>query len=146
MEGWYYLHTNGDLIYKGAAYTSRADFHESSFVRAYWPFTPDDRENAWTILVEALAAGARPARVLELAETWGCDDGDGLVYASRVGVLVERVGSVRWQAGTGHAANIGEGTSVLEALTELALKLGYRPAKTWGASFPNLVHLAGAPA
>ena len=42
VEGWYYLHANGDLIYKGAAYTNVGDFRESDLVRAFWPVEPDD--------------------------------------------------------------------------------------------------------
>jgi hypothetical protein len=34
IEGWYYLHTNGDLIYKRELGETAADIRESSFARA----------------------------------------------------------------------------------------------------------------
>ena len=57
IEGWYYLHENGSLIYKRELGGTAADIRESSFARAMWSYDPRDRENAWTMLVEAKAAG-----------------------------------------------------------------------------------------
>ena len=76
IEGWYYLHTNGALLYKRGFLGTVADIRESSFVRALWSFDPSDRECAWAILVEASAAGADADRASELAALWGCDDDD----------------------------------------------------------------------
>ena len=84
-EGWYYLHTNGELIYKRELGGTAADIRESDFARGLWPCDPGDRELAWRIVVEALAAGANKARVLELAAKWQCDDEDAETYAERVG-------------------------------------------------------------
>ena len=56
MNGWYYLHTNGELIYKPAA--SDPDF-SSPFVRKHWAFDVSDRKDAWTVLLEALAFGGK---------------------------------------------------------------------------------------
>src|ERR1700749_2162744 len=85
--GWYYLHDNGDLLYKrnmdgGEA----ADFRESSFVRQFWPIDINDRESAWQILIEASALGADVGRIKELAALWKCDDADAQRYAEAVGV------------------------------------------------------------
>lgn len=44
FEGYYYLHVNGELIYKGAAYTDISDFRESDLVRCFWTVDTDDRE------------------------------------------------------------------------------------------------------
>ena len=52
----YYLHTNGELIHKNYTEGIEADFRESDFVKAFWVLDPEDRETAWTLLVEALAA------------------------------------------------------------------------------------------
>ena len=70
LEGWYYLHTNGSLIYKRELGETAADIRESDFARAMWPMDPTDRAGAWNVLVEALALGADAARVKELAAKW----------------------------------------------------------------------------
>lgn len=134
IEGWYYLHANGDLIYKGAAYTSVSDFHESDLVRAFWPCHPDDRENAWTILVEALAGGARLEKVRELADRFGCTDDDAQEYARRIDVALAPTDDGRWAASPaplvlGRDSVGGVGETALQALAALAGALGYRPSK-----------------
>lgn len=138
--GWYYLHVNGELIYKGGHYTSPIDLRDSDFVRAFWRCDGgDDREQAWTIVVEALAAGANPDRVRELVEKWGCTDEDAQEYAHRVNVMLRMDGD-QWCATREDFVNLQEspagfGTRAYEALAELAKALGYVPAKMWGMSF-----------
>lgn len=142
LEGWYYLHVNGDLIYKGATYTNVGDFRESDFVRAFWPVSPDDREQAWTLIVEALAGGARPEKVRELADKWGCTDEDAQEYAARVNVDLERRAD-GWEASPeGSPEVVGQGGNAYQALAALAVALGYAPSKMWGHSFASLVHRA----
>lgn len=141
-EGWYYLHTNGELIYKGAAYTSIADFRESDLVRAFWPCDPEDRETGWRIVVESLAAGANPERVRELAEEWGCTDEDAEQYADRLGLRLFMDGD-QWCAVRADFYDLGDspagfGHRAYEALAELAKELGYVPAKMWGPEFARL--------
>lgn len=146
MEGWYYLHENGELIYKRELGGTAADIRESDFARGMWPIDPTDREGAWTILVEGLAAGAKAERIKELADKWKCTDEDGLIYANRVGAKVQRDGD-QWFATRSDFQNIQEspsgfGPTVLEAMSALAKELGYRPAKMWGASFADLLNRA----
>ncbi len=86
MDGWYYLHTNGELIYKRDLDGTAADIRESTFARALWPMEPSDREGAWRILIEGLAAGANPERVKELAKKWECTDKDAEILADRWGI------------------------------------------------------------
>jgi hypothetical protein len=143
MEGWYYLHENGDLIYKPEHGGTAADIRDSDFARGLWPMDPTDRAGAWRILVEGLAAGANAQRVKALADKWGCDDEDGMIYADRVGALIQKDGS-QWMASRKDFVNVQEsvvgfGASVYEALAELAKGLGYRPSKMWGATFPDLL-------
>ena len=58
MKHIYYLHENGDLIHKGKIDGSiAADIRESPFARGLWFLDTDNREDAWSILVEALAGG-----------------------------------------------------------------------------------------
>lgn len=152
-EHLYYLHTNGDLIYKRDIDGSQAaDIRESPFARGLWFIDLEDREDAWTLLVEALAAGANKERVQELAEKWGCDDEDAETYAKRLGFEV-------WLGGDWYCANradfdveksltdpehhpLGTGDTALFAIADLAKKLGYRPSKTgWAPRFAALVHV-----
>lgn len=145
MDGYYYLHENGDLIYKRALDGGQvADLRESDLVKAFWSIDLTDREDAWTVLVEALAAGAKPERVRQLATKWGCSNEDAAVYAERVGCVVKTDSHPSdWFATLPDFVNLQEspsgwGSSAIEAMAELAKELGYRPVKTWGASFKSL--------
>lgn len=144
--GGYYLHLNGDLIYKRDLGSTAADIRESDFARALWPVDPSSRtvfDDAWTMLVEALSAGASSGRVKELADKWGCNDDDAQIYAQHVGCSLERDGNF-WCATRLDFKNIQEspcgfGETCLEAMAELAKALGYKPSKMWGHSFPGLL-------
>lgn len=134
MNGYYYLHENGDLIHKPISYTE-ADFIESDFVKAYWYFDSKDRETAWTILVEGLVLGANKERVMELCEKWGCDDEDGLVYADRVGLQLSLDGD-QWMANFQNFINLAEspagfGNTVLEAIVDLVKDEGIHSKSPW---------------
>jgi hypothetical protein len=146
IEGWYYLHENGDLIYKRELGGTAADIRDSDFARGMWPIDPQDRAGAWTILIEAGAAGARPERMAELAEKWHCDNNDALMFAERFGLLLTRDGNqfvaTRSDFTNLHDSPAGFGDTCLAAFTELAKELGYRPSKMWGASFADLVKAA----
>lgn len=68
---YYYLHTNGDLISKPPAVVdSDPQYFDSDFVKAVWHIDLNNREDAWTLALEALAWGARIDRVKELADKW----------------------------------------------------------------------------
>lgn len=143
-QGYYYLHTNGDLIYKRDLGGTAADIRESPFARGLWPCDPSDREGAWRILVEALAAGARPERIKHLADQWRCSDEDADIYAERVGCNLFLDGDA-WCATDRHFVNLQEspagfGPTKLEAMAELCKELGYKPSKMWGATFADLLN------
>lgn len=147
VQGYYYLHENGDLIYKPYDEGRVADFRESPFVKAFWPVNFEDRETAWSLLVESRAGGARDTRVAELAAYWKCTDEDAQVYAERVGAKLERDGA-KWCATPPGFVDLvvskaGFGDTCLEALAALAKALGYRPAKMWGPTFKGLLKEAG---
>ncbi len=150
IEGWYYLHTNGDLIYKRETGETAADIRESDFARARWPCDPSDRELAWTTLVEALALGASLSRVKELAAKWGCTDDDAEEYASRVGAGVDlTLDGDQWCAlprgGSMPESPAGFGDTKLEAMAALCKDLGYQGGKMWNATFSSLlVSFSGA--
>ena len=79
QDGWYYLHINGDLILK----KSYPGDDNSSFVKRIWAVDITDRMNAWAIVLESLADGARISRVRELATKWDCDLTDFIEYLIR---------------------------------------------------------------
>jgi hypothetical protein len=143
IEGWYYLHVNGQLLYKRELGGTVADLRDSYLVRAVWPVDPTDRAGCWRILVEAWAADANRERVTELAQKWGCDDIDAHEYASRIGAKLVLDGS-NWCATKQDFVDLqtspaGFGATCLEALANLAKALGYKPHKLWGAEFSHLL-------
>ncbi len=148
ITGYYYLHINGELVYKTNHAYLVSDLRDSDFVKVLWPIDPTDRESAWTILVEALAAGANAARIQELAAKWQCDDSDALVYAGRAGAMVTRDGNA-WCATRRDFVNLQEspagfGSTALEAMAALCKELGYRPAKMWGVTFKSVLARAAS--
>ena len=79
MKWYYYLHTNGELIGKNPVVVdSDASYFDSDFVKRVWKIETEDRESCWTLLLEALALGARIGRIKELAEKWNCDKADSI--------------------------------------------------------------------
>ena len=79
MNEWYYLHTNGQLLYKRFEPES-----DSPFVRRVWPVDPTDRSTAWRILLEAIGMVTDTRQIRELAAKWGCDAKDLVEYMVRV--------------------------------------------------------------
>lgn len=72
MNGYYYLHTNGNLIYKNAyVVDSDPDYFDSPFVKKWWRFDSTERQNAWAIMLESLASGLNISRAKELSTKWG---------------------------------------------------------------------------
>jgi len=76
MKWYYYLHTNGDLIGKNPVAYNNADFDDSPFVKCFWYIDTTDRSDAWKLVIEALARGARIDRVKELVEKWSLTEAD----------------------------------------------------------------------
>jgi hypothetical protein len=146
IQGYYYLHTNGDLIYKRELGDTAADLRESDFVRGFWPCDPEDRAMAWNSLVEALASGADKPRIIELAKKWGCNDEDAgnyATYALDKAVLLSEDGNQKVATRSDfenlQLSPAGFGNTYLEAMAALCKELGYHPAKMWGADFGMLL-------
>ena len=117
--GFYYLHTNGELIFKKFEPES-----DSPFVQKVWAVDPMDRGNAWIICIEALAMGANRSRVMELAEKWSLTDEDAQEFTGRSGLRLFMDGD-QWCATFEDFTNLQEsqtgfGRTALEALSELA--------------------------
>lgn len=144
INGYYYLHTNGDLIYKRADIYTIGDLKESSFVEGIWPIDLSSRANAWQILVEAGVAGARLERVRELVEKWKCDNDDARNYVSYLGIELDDEDS-EWCASLdlnivdNKSSPAGFGKTALEAITKLCRVLGYETSKYGGVTFEDLV-------
>lgn len=69
INHYYYLHSESkDLIYK--RFEPERD---SPFVKAVWPVDITDRIDAWKVILEGLALGAKIDRVKQLCERWKCD-------------------------------------------------------------------------
>ena len=86
IAGYYYLHANGEVLYKRALPGVVSDFENSDFVKCWWPFEPEDRRGAWRVLIEATARGANAGRVAHLARIWHCTNDDAAEYARREGI------------------------------------------------------------
>ena len=142
IDGYYYLHVNGSLIYKRGS-ESVVDLRDSDLVQGFWPFSSDDRESVWRICVEGLATGAKPERIRELADLWQCDDDDARNYAERLGVELYMDGNKWCAIGPGHInlqeSPTGFGDTCLEAMADLAKAYGYKPSKMWGHTLQSLM-------
>lgn len=140
IAGWYYLHTNGDLIYKNNP-DAIVDIRDSDFCRAAWSWD-GSRQTAWSILVESRALGASAERIHELVDTWGCNQEDALHYIEYLDLdksVVDNKYEVRCRNAT-LDQHKGVGYSWLEALSQLCINLGYVGGKLgWHASFEHLV-------
>jgi len=144
LEGWYYLHENGELIYKRELGEKATGISEGPFAIGLWPVDPADRGCAWNMLIEALAAGARKEGIIELAEKWKCTNDDAKVYAEHYGVLLSMDGTAfcatRKDFINLQESPAGFGDSYLEAMADLCKQLGYKPSKVWGNNgFANLL-------
>lgn len=80
--GWYYLHTNGDLIFK----RYEPEMEPGGFVRRVWPIDTSNRADAWRVVLEAAGLGASIERVRELAAKWKITPEDLPEYMAHTGV------------------------------------------------------------
>lgn len=80
--GFFYLHTNGELIYKPEATISRRqDLEESDFVVQYWPVASNHRTSLWTCLIEAAARGANQSCIDHMKKTHDITNEDAAGFA-----------------------------------------------------------------
>lgn len=143
IEGYYYLHENGELIFKRNYDGVVADIRESDFCRHLWPMDTTKRLHAWNLLVEGLSLGANKNRVDELAIKWKCDNKDAEIYASYIGCVIKMDGSqfcaTRKDFTNLQESPVGFGTSALEAMAELCTNLGFKAGKLWQQNFEDLL-------
>ena len=112
---YYYLHKNGDLIGKNPVVVdSDPEYFDSPFVKKVWKINLSDRADAWGLILEALALGARIDRVKELAAKWTCDLKDLIELFKHVSRLTELM---------------KKGIDVyIEKILEIGLQTGTEPA------------------
>jgi len=79
-DGFYYLHTNGEMIFKRFEPES-----DSPFVKKVWALDISNRMDAWKIALEGLFLGARTERIEELAKKWGLTFEDSIEMLMRRG-------------------------------------------------------------
>lgn len=144
IVGWYYLHENGDLIYKPDA-DAISDIRDSDFSRCAWSVDPSNRKGAWEILIESLALGANPDRVVQLAEKWKCTDADAEIFAEVVGVIIVQDGNA-WIAHRKDFIDLqsspaGVGKNKLEAMANLAKDMGIQGGNFWRSTFSELLEI-----
>jgi len=147
INGYYYLHENGQLIYKPGT-DCVADLRESDLVRMLWPMDPGDRMGAWRIVIEATALDANKERVSELAAKWHCDEADADEFAQRANIRLMLDGNAWRATGPGFedlaVSPAGFGDTKLEAMADLAKRVGYHASKLWGRSFTEILERAAA--
>ena len=97
-NGYYYLHTNGDLIYKpGIVMDSDPDYFDSPFVRKVWSIDLSDRGTCYQLLIDAQAMGVKQDRIDELKSKWKITEEDTQVFADRTGFKLFMDGN-QWSA------------------------------------------------
>ena len=85
MKWYYYLHTNGDLIGKNPIVVDGdASYFDGPFVQKVWKINTKKRKTLWTLMLEALAKGARVEKVREIAEKNKCDKDDSIEMLKRM--------------------------------------------------------------
>ena len=144
IKGWFYLHTNGQLIWKNNP-DAIEDIRESDLCTSAWAFTGGDRKEAWNILVEALSIGAEKTRIEKLAKDWGIDDSDAPNYAEAIGIKLgvdgNQVYATKQDFIDLQTSPAGFGNNYLEAISELCKELGYTGGKMWNTTFEKLLTL-----
>lgn len=133
-SGFYYLHTEGALIFKRFDEQRERDLIESPFVSCYWPFDSGNRAHAWQIVICATVAGVHPDRVRVLREMWGCAEEDADKFAEYLGItLGEDQGMMRAvrlaTPMSDEKVIVGSGKTKFEALVDLAKAVGWKPNK-----------------
>ena len=128
IDGYYYLHTNGDLIYKKAVVVDHdPNYFDSPFVRKVWPIDLKSRAKLYSFLIEAAAMEARSNRIKEIRELNSMTDEDCQTFAERTGFKLFKDGN-QWCAAKGDFVNLQEsiagfGDTPFEAFVALCRKV-----------------------
>lgn len=118
--GYYYLHTNGTLIYKPYIDDMQVnDFTESPFCKKYWTMYDNSRMTVWNILIDAAVNGASIQHILDKAEKFKCDNDDALIYADKsdISLSVHKYDLDVWTAEK--HGKTGAGLTAIESIIDL---------------------------
>jgi hypothetical protein len=142
IQGWFYLHVNGDLIYKNNP-DAITDIRDSDLCRSAWGWD-GQRPTAWQILVEASSLGANPDRIVKLSKDWKCDDADAVNFANRIGVALGVDGSQKTATRIDFVnlqeSPCGFGQTHLLAMADLCKQLGFTGGTLlWHGTFADLL-------
>lgn len=142
INGWYYLHTNGSMIYKPSP-DAIVDIRDSDFAVCAWPVDSSSRLDAWCILVEGAALGAKPERIAELRRSWSCTEKDADKFAEYAGFTIENEGdqfcAYRTDFVNLQESPAGFGQTKFDACVALAKALGVSGGTMWRATFLDLI-------
>lgn len=124
MKTTYYLHINGNLIYKPHANID--DLLDSDFVVKFWELDTDNRGTAWLMLIEASLLGATESRINQLREIWDIDNrpeeiADFCKYAN-LDVKFEG-GKYEVREGVDGSNLVGVDTDFFKACVDLSMKI-----------------------
>jgi hypothetical protein len=87
--GFYYLHSNGNLIYKPSTVVDDdSHYFDSPFVKHVWRIDTKDRASAWRVVLEGPTMHCSIPRAKELAEKWGLTFEDSINLLKRTKQMV----------------------------------------------------------
>lgn len=142
LSGFYYLHVEGALIFRGFDEWREEDLNKSDLVQYYWHFHQANRADAWRICIEATVAGVHPDRVRVLTELWNIrknDYSDANNYAEYLRIdLIKNLREGDFTASVPRTGTMGRGATKFEALVALCKRVGWRPVKG-GKSFEQMI-------
>lgn len=134
--GYYYLHTNGELIYKpyGREYNPIQDFEESPFVVAYWLINTNNRADAYNMLIRANMLEANHERIDELLTKWNMTNEDTKNYCKAFGIRWGQKGelftaSAEKPETKEESAIVGEASTLFYALCDFYEQMVRLPEK-----------------
>lgn len=147
--GWFYLHTNGELIFKNHNDAIKG-IQESDLCKTAWAWDGSELY-AWLIVIEALALDVDRKRVFELATTWKLDDEAAETLAKEIGIEIgidtETTKYARRADYNDDPAHnpCGFGPTYLEAMADLCKLLEFTGGTNVDRkSFFDLVHIPKA--
>ena len=71
MKDYYYLHSKvNKLIFVPSVVVDDSEYFSCPFVKKYWKYDSEDKNNNWLIMLEASALGLDETQMKQLAEEW----------------------------------------------------------------------------
>ena len=71
MKDYYYLHSKvNKLIFVPSVVVDDSEYFSGPFVKKYWKYDSEDKNNNWLIMFEAAALGLDETQMKQLAEEW----------------------------------------------------------------------------